>query len=157
MNDEYFMSIALKEAKKAFKKDEIPVGAIIVYKGKIIAKGYNKKNKSNRVKDHAEIIAIDKANKKLKNWRLEDCDIYITLEPCMMCLGAITSSRINNMYIGTLDPKNNEDVEEKISKYKEKYGINVEIGIMQEECEYILKDFFKYLRKNGGENVKLSE
>ena len=81
MNDEYFMSLAIKEAKKAFKKDEIPVGAVIVYKGKVISKAYNKKNKSNRVKDHAEILAIDKANKRLRNWRLEDCEIYITLEP----------------------------------------------------------------------------
>ena len=153
---ENFMKEALKEAKKAYEKLEIPVGAVIVKDNKIIARAHNLKETKQSAMAHAEILAIQKANKRLNNWRLLDCDIYITLEPCTMCLGAITSSRIKNMYIGTLDPKNNEDVEEKISKYKEKHGINAEIGIMQEECEYILKDFFKYLRKNGGENVKLS-
>jgi len=147
---EKFMKAALKEAQKAYDKLEIPVGAVIVRDGKIIARAHNLKETKNTALAHAEILAIQKANKKLNNWRLLDCDMYVTLEPCMMCLGAITSSRIKNIYIGTLDPKNNENVEEKITKYKEKYGINAEIGIMQEECEYILKDFFINLRKNGG-------
>lgn len=145
-----FMKEALKEAKKAYGKLEIPVGAVIVKDGKIIARAHNLKETKNTALAHAEILAIQKANKKLNNWRLLDCDIYITLEPCVMCLGAITSSRIKNMYIGTPDPKSNENIEEKIIKYKEKYGINAKIGIMQEECEYILKDFFINLRKNGG-------
>jgi len=147
---EKFMKAALKEAQKAYDKLEIPVGAVIVRDGKIIARAHNLKETKNTALAHAEILAIQKANKKLNNWRLLDCDMYVTLEPCMMCLGAITSSRIKNIYIGTLDPKNNENKEEKITKYKEKYGINAEIGIMQEECEYILKDFFINLRKNGG-------
>ena len=147
---EKFMKAALKEAQKAYDKLEIPVGAVIVRDGKIIARAHNLKETKNTALAHAEILAIQKANKKLNNWRLLDCDMYVTLEPCMMCLGAITSSRIKNIYIGTLDPKNNENVEEKITKYKETYGINAEIGIMQEECEYILKDFFINLRKNGG-------
>lgn len=148
--EENFMKEALKEAKKAYDKLEIPVGAVIVKDNKIIARAHNLKETKNSALAHAEILAIQKANKKLNNWRLLDCDIYITLEPCIMCLGAISSSRIRNMYIGTLDPKCNEDIEDKILKYKSQYGINTRIGIMKEECEYILKDFFKNLRKNGG-------
>ncbi len=148
--EEKWMKEALKEAKKAYEKQEIPVGAVIVKENKIIARGHNLKETKKTALAHAEIIAIQKANKKLDNWRLLDCDIYVTLEPCSMCLGAIASSRIKNVYIGTLDPKSNEDIEQKILKYKEQYGIDAKIGLMQKECEYILKDFFKNLRKNGG-------
>lgn len=142
MNDEYFMSIALKEAKKAFKKDEIPVGAIIVYKGRVIAKGYNKKNKSNRVKDHAEIIAIDKANKKLKNWRLEDCDIYITLEPCPMCASAIEQSRIKRVITGAVN-KNNDTNKISSQILQNKCWTK---GVQEEECTKMLNEFFKLKR-----------
>ena len=107
MNDELYMDIALQEAKKAYKKEEIPVGAVIVKNGKVISKAYNRKNKSNRVKDHAEIIAIDKANRKLRNWRLEDCEIYITLEPCPMCASAIEQARIKRIITGAVN-KNKE-------------------------------------------------
>jgi len=146
--EEKFMKKALKEAKKAYEKLEIPVGAVIVKNGKIIARAHNLKETKKSAIAHAEILAIQKANKKLENWRLLDCDIYVTLEPCQMCMGAIISSRFKNIYIGTLDPKKNELLD--VQEYKEKYGVNIEIGIMQEECEYILKDFFKNLRKNGG-------
>ncbi len=148
--EEKWMKEALKEAKKAYEKQEIPVGAVIVKENKIIARGHNLKETKKTALAHAEIIAIQKANKKLDNWRLLDCDIYVTLEPCPMCLGAIASSRIKNVYIGTLDPKSNENIEQKLLKYKEQYGIDAKIGLMQKECEYILKDFFKNLRKNGG-------
>ena len=110
MNDELYMDIALQEAKKAYKKDEIPVGAVIVKNGKVISKAYNKKNKSNRVKDHAEILAIDKANRKLRNWRLEECEIYITLEPCPMCASAIEQSRIGRLITGAVN--NNKETSE---------------------------------------------
>ena len=142
MNDEYFMSVALQEAKKAFKKDEIPVGAVIVYKGKIIAKAYNKKNKSNRVKDHAEILVLDKANKKLKNWRLEDCDIYITLEPCPMCASAIEQSRIKRIITGAVN-KNNES-----NKISSRILINKDWtkSVHEEECTKMLNEFFKLKR-----------
>ena len=103
MNDELYMNVALKEAKKALKKEEIPVGAVIVKDGKIIAKAYNKRNKSNKVKDHAEIIAISKANKKLKNWRLVGCEIYVTLEPCPMCASAIEQSRVKRIITGAVN------------------------------------------------------
>ena len=103
---EKFMKEALKEAQKAYGKLEIPVGAVIVKDEKIIARAHNLKETKQSAIAHAEILAIQKANKKLNNWRLLDCDMYITLEPCQMCMGAIMSSRIKNIYIGTLDPKN---------------------------------------------------
>ena len=100
---EYYMKEALKEAKKAYKKLEVPVGAIIVKDDKIIARGYNKKESSNNCIMHAEIDAIKKASKALDNWRLNDCEMYVTLEPCAMCAGAIVSSRIKKVYIGTME------------------------------------------------------
>lgn len=146
--EEKWMKEALKEAEKAYGKLEIPVGAVIVKEGKIIARAHNLKETKQTATAHAEILAIGKANKKLNNWRLLDCDIYVTLEPCEMCMGAIISSRIKNIYIGTLDPKKEEKLD--IKKYEEKYGVKIETGIMQKESEYILKNFFKDLRKNGG-------
>ena len=146
--EQKFMKEALKEAQKAYDKLEIPVGAVIVKNGKIISRAHNLKETKQTATAHAEILAIQKANKKLNNWRLVDCDIYVTLEPCDMCMGAILSSRIKNIYIGTLDPKKEEKID--INKYKEKYGTNIEYGIMQEESEEVLKKFFKDLRKSGG-------
>lgn len=149
--EEKWMKEALKEAQKAYSKEEIPVGAVIVKENKIIAKAHNLKELKKTAIAHAEILAIQKANKKLQNWRLLNCDLYVTLEPCMMCLGAIISSRIKNIYIGTIDPKNEEqEAEDRLKEYEKKYGINIKIGILQEECEDILKKFFKDLRKNGG-------
>lgn len=143
-----FMEEALKEAKKAYEKLEIPVGAVIVQNGKIIARAHNLKESKQTALAHAEILAIQKANKKLKNWRLLDCEMYVTLEPCEMCMGAITSSRIKKLFIGTTDPKKQEKID--TQKYYEKYGIEIEVGILQEDSEYILKEFFRTLRKNGG-------
>lgn len=143
-----FMKEALKEAQKAYDKLEIPVGAVIVKNGRIISRAHNLKETKQTATAHAEILAIQKANKKLNNWRLVDCDIYVTLEPCDMCMGAILSSRIKNIYIGTLDPKKKEKID--INKYKEEYDTNIEYGIMQEKSEEILKNFFKDLRKSGG-------
>ena len=145
---EKFMKEALKEAKKAYEKEEIPVGAVIVKDGKIIAKAHNLKESKQSSISHAEILAIRKANKKLKAWRLENCEMYITLEPCMMCMGAIINARIKKIYIGTLDPKTGacESVIN-IDNYKFNHTVEIETGILKEECEYILKDFFKILRK----------
>lgn len=142
MNDELYMEIALKEAKKALKKDEIPVGAIIVKDGKIIAKSHNKRNKSNRVKDHAEILVIDKANKKLKNWRLLDCEIYVTLEPCPMCASAIEQSRIKRIVTGSVN-KNNQTKEITDNILKEKEHIN---KVKEKECTDLMNEFFKKKR-----------
>ena len=104
-NEEKYMQEALKEAKKAYKKLEVPVGAIIVKNGEIIAKAHNLKETKNDTTKHAEILAIQRASKKLKSWRLLDCEMYITLEPCSMCAGAIINSRVKKIYIGALDYK----------------------------------------------------
>ena len=147
-NKEKFMKEALKEAKKAYLKEEIPVGAVIVKDGKIISRAHNLKESKCSSISHAEILAIQKANKKLNAWRLENCEMYITLEPCMMCMGAIINARIKKIYIGTLDPKTGacESVIN-IAEYKFNHEVDIEVGILKNECEYILKDFFKMLRK----------
>ena len=136
--NECYMKTAIKLAKKALKQGEVPVGAIIVKDNKIIAKAYNKKEKTNNVTKHAEIIAISKACRKLKNWRLENCEMYVTMEPCMMCSGAIEQSRLKKIIYGV---KN------------ENYGYvhnlkNIEIisQICEEECKKIVQSFFKKRR-----------
>ncbi len=144
-----FMKQALKEAKKAYEKLEVPVGAVIVKDGKIIAKAHNLKETKTDTTKHAEILAIQKASKKLESWRLLDCEMYITLEPCSMCAGAIINSRIKKVYIGALDEKTGAAgyVLNLFEDYKFNHKVEVEKGVMQEECENILKDFFKMLRK----------
>ena len=151
---ERFMKEALKEAKKAYDKLEVPVGAVIVKNGKIIARGYNQKETKKDTIKHAEIIAIEKASKKLDSWRLNDCEMYVTLEPCPMCAGAIINSRIKKIYIGTLDEKTGAvgSVLDLFSDYTFNHKVEVEKGIMQKDCEKILKDLFKVLRKIKKEN-----
>ena len=147
--DEKFMKQALKEAEKAYQKLEIPVGAVIVKDGKIIARGYNQKEEKIDTTKHAEIIAIQKASKKLKTWRLNECEMYVTLEPCPMCAGALINSRIKKVHIGTMDEKTGA-VGSKLNlleDYTFNTKVEVEKGIMQKECETILKEFFKELRK----------
>lgn len=145
---EIFMKEALKEAKKAYKKEEIPVGAIIVKDGKIIARAHNLKETKNSSISHAEILAIEKACKKINAWRLEECEMYITLEPCMMCMGAIINSRIKKIYIGTMDKKTGAagSVLNLFEDYPFNHKVEVEKGIETDECEKILKNFFKKLR-----------
>lgn len=143
------MEEALKEAKKAYEKDEVPVGAIIVKNDKIIARAHNLRETNNMATAHAEILAIEKASKKINSWRLLDCDMYVTLEPCTMCMGAIISSRIKNLYIGALDKKTGacgSFVD--LSAYKYNHTVNIFKGILQDKCEYIIKDFFRKLRRN---------
>ena len=135
--DNYFMNLAFKEAKKAFKKNEIPVGCIIVKNNKIISKAYNKKEKNNKTVDHAEIIAITKANKKIKNWRLDNCIIYVTMEPCMMCCGAIEQSRIKKVIYGCKNDKYGY-----LSKYKK---IKSEL-LYEEKYKLLIQNFFKNKR-----------
>ena len=143
------MKEALKEAKKAYDKLEIPVGAVIVKDGKIVARAHNSKEGKQDTTKHAEIIAIQKASKKLQNWRLNDCEMYVTLEPCPMCSGALIQSRIKKVYIGTMDEKTGAcgSVLNLLSDYKFNHVVEEESGILKEECEKILKDFFKMLRK----------
>lgn len=141
--DEYYMKIALKEAKKAYKKCDVPVGAIVVKNNKIISKAYNKKeNKGNAIL-HAEIIAINKACKKLKTWHLEDCTLYTTLEPCPMCIGAIIQSRINNICYSASN--NNYSEMNLLKKYNKQ--INIKSGILEDESSSLLTKFFKEQRK----------
>jgi tRNA(adenine34) deaminase len=144
------MKEALKEAKKAYAIEEIPVGCVIVKDGKVIARGYNKRESLQDVTLHAEIMAIKKACKKLGSWRLEDCDMYVTLEPCPMCSGAIIQSRIKNLYIGAYDPKTGAagSVLDLFS-YTFNHKVNVYKEIMIEDCSKIIKDFFKELRKKS--------
>lgn len=144
-----YMLQALKEAQKAYDKLEIPVGAVIVKDGKIIARAHNVKELKKDTTKHAEIIAIQKASKKLKNWRLIDCEMYVTLEPCAMCAGAIINSRISKIYIGTMDEKTGAcgSVLNLLKDFKFNHNVEIEHGIMKLQCEHILKQFFKELRK----------
>lgn len=158
MNKEYFMKEALKEASKAYKKLEVPVGVIIVKDDKIIARAYNQKESKNSPIKHAEIIAIERACKKLNNWRLNDCDMYVTLEPCSMCAGAIINSRIRKVYIGAME-HNSGACGSKLNllqDYEFETKVEVETGIMEDECKSVLKNFFKEIRKDkmksNGEN-----
>lgn len=143
-----FMKEALKEAQKSYKKEEIPVGAIIVKDGKIIAKGHNLKETKTDPTKHAEIIAIQKACKKLQTWRLTGCTMYVTLEPCSMCAGSLIQSRLDKVVIGTMDEKTGAcgSVLNLLADYKFNHIVQIETGIMQEECKTILQQFFKELR-----------
>ena len=144
-----FMKEAIKEAKKAYGKLEVPIGAVIVKDGKIIARGHNKKEEKADTTMHAEIIAIKKASKKIGAWRLNGCEMYITLEPCPMCAGAIINARLDKIYIGTMDEKNGAcgSVTNVLEEYKQNYKVQKEEGIHQKECEEIIKNFFKELRQ----------
>ena len=147
MNDEHYMNIAFKEALKAFNKDEIPVGCVIVKNNKIIAKAHNKRELRMNVLEHAELSAISNACKKISNWRLLDCTIYVTMLPCPMCAGAINQSRISKVVYGTIPDNANYSLIEKILA-DNKYGQPVKIvgGVLKDECSKIIKDFFQKKR-----------
>ena len=146
---EYFMKEALKEAKKAYNKLEVPVGVVIVKDDKIIARAYNQKEMKNSPIKHAEMIAIEKACKKLNNWRLNDCEMYVTLEPCPMCAGAIINSRIKKVYIGAVQEKTGAcgSKVDLIEEYRSETKIDVEFGILKDKCLKLVQEFFKELRK----------
>ena len=148
MNDDiYFMNAALKEAKKAYAKGEIPIGAIVVKNGKIISKGYNQRESKMMVTKHAEIVAIEKACVKLKNWRLLDCTIYITMYPCPMCASAINQARISKIVYGTVPNYVNKNIVDKILS-DSKYGKPVKIveNVLSKECTYLIQNFFSEKR-----------
>ena len=155
MTKEY-MKIALEEAKKAYKKEEVPIGAIIVKDGKVIARAHNLREKKKQACAHAEIIVIQKACKKLKSWRLEDCEMYVTLEPCPMCAGAIMNARIKKLYIGAMEPKFGS-VGSKVNLLEDvvfNHTVEVEKGICEDESVKLLQDFFKMLRARNKEKKK---
>lgn len=150
------MKEALKEAQKAYKKEEVPVGAIIVKDGKIIARAHNVKETKKNAIGHAEILAIEKACKKIGAWRLIDCEMYVTLEPCSMCAGALINSRIKKLYIGADDPKTGAcgSVLNLLEDYPFNHKIEVKKYILKEECENLLKAFFKFLRERNKNEKK---
>lgn len=153
---EKYMNEALKEAKKAFEKEEVPIGALIVKDGKIIARAHNLRETKKEACAHAEIIAIHKACKKLEAWRLEDCDMYVTLEPCAMCAGAIINARIRKLYIGAPEPKTGA-VGSKLNLLEDitfNHKVDVERGVCEEKAINIMKDFFKKIRKRNKEQEK---
>lgn len=153
--EQKFMKEAIKRAKKAASIDETPVGAVIVYEGKIIASGYNKREIKKNALMHAEIVAIDRACKKIGAWRLSQCEMYVTLEPCPMCSGAIINSRIKKLYFGAYDKKAGccGSVTNLFEAGMFNHDVEVQGGIMQEECSKILSEFFKELRVKK-KNVK---
>mgnify|MGYP001005151700 CR=1 FL=1 len=149
MNDnERFMKVALEEAEKAFKIDEVPVGAVIVKDGSVVARGHNMRETLQDSTAHAEIQVISKACKAMKGWRLTGCDMYVTLEPCLMCSGAILQSRINKLYIGTMDPKSGAagSIINVFEDYWFHHKCQIYTEILQEECSMILKEFFRNKR-----------
>lgn len=142
-----FMKAALKEAEKAAMIDEVPVGAVVVFQDKIIARAHNLREKSQSFHAHAEFLAMMKATKKIGSWRLEDCDVYVTMEPCPMCAGAMIQARVRKLYYGTKDPKaGGIDSVVQLLDIPFNHQIDVESGIMADESQTIVKDFFKKLR-----------
>lgn len=158
LEKEKFMNEAIKEAKKAAKKLEVPVGCVIVKDGKIIARAHNLKETKKDTTKHAEILAIQKASKKLEAWRLLDCEMYVTLEPCSMCAGAIIQSRIKKLYIGAMDAKTGAcgSVLNLLQDFTFNHVVELETGIEKEKCEKELKNFFKTLRKIKGSVPKMT-
>ena len=148
-SDESFMKQAVKQAKKAYDKLETPIGGVIVHEDKIIARGYNKRNMKKNTLAHAEILAINKASKVLGDWRLEDCTMYVTLEPCPMCAGAIVQARIPRVVIGSMNPK--AGCAGSVLNLLQQDGLNHQVevtkGVLAEECSGLMTSFFRELRK----------
>ncbi len=145
---EQFMKEALKEAEKARKLNEVPIGCVIVKDNKIIGRGYNRRMKDKNTLSHAELNAIKKASKKLKDWRLDDCEMYVTTEPCQMCSGAIVQARIKKVYIGCMNPKAGcaGSIMNLLQVDEFNHKVEIENGILEEECSKMLTDYFKELR-----------
>lgn len=160
--DEKYMKEALKEAKKALKLGEVPIGCVIVYEGKIIGRGYNRRNTDKSTLCHAEITAIKKASKFIGDWRLEDCALYVTLEPCQMCAGAIIQARIPQVIMGCMNPKAGcgGSILNILEMPEFNHQAEVTRGVMEQECSDILKVFFTELRirnKKEKEEKKLAQ
>jgi tRNA(adenine34) deaminase len=148
--DIFYMKEALEEAKRAYSIYEVPVGAVVVYKGEIIGRGYNQRETINDPTAHAEILAIKEASQRLQAWRLLDCTMYVTLEPCAMCAGAIINSRIGRLVIGARDPKRGccGTIEDLTNHPKFNHRVEVEFGVFEDECSSIISEFFRELRRN---------
>lgn len=149
IREEKFMREAIRQAKKAEQIDEVPIGCVIVYKDRIIARGYNRRNIDKNTLSHAELNAIKKASKRIGDWRLDDCEMYVTLEPCQMCAGAIVQSRIKKVYIGCMNAKAGCAGSVLNLLQVERFNHQAEIikGVLEEECSEMLTDFFRRLRQ----------
>lgn len=147
--DEKYMKEAIRQAKKAASIGDVPIGCVIVYDGKVIARGYNKRNKNKTVLAHAELLTMAKACKVIGDWRLEECTMYITLEPCQMCAGAIVQARIKRVVIGSMNPKAGcaGSILNLLEMSEFNHQVEVARGILQEECSEMLSSFFRELRK----------
>ena len=147
--DEKFMKEAIKQAKKAYALDEVPIGCVIVREDKIIARGYNRRNTDKNTLAHAELAAIKKASKKTGDWRLEDCTMYVTLEPCQMCAGAIVQSRLGKVVIGSMNPKAGcaGSVLNLLQMKEFNHQVEMVKGVLEEECSAMLSAFFQELRE----------
>lgn len=150
---EKYMSAALKQAKKAYQLGEVPIGCIIVYQDKIIARGYNRRNTDKSTLSHAEIIAIKKASKILGDWRLEGCTLYVTLEPCQMCSGAIVQARIPHVVMGCMNPKAGcgGSILNLLNMPQFNHQVSITSGVLEEDCKNILTHFFQELRVRNKE------
>ncbi len=146
---EYYMKEAIRQARKAEAIEEVPIGCVIEREGKIIARGYNRRNIDHSVLKHAEITAIQKACRKLGDWRLEDCTLYVTLEPCQMCAGAIVQARIPRVVIGAMNPKAGSagSVVNLLQMREFNHQAEIEKGVMEEDCSALLSHFFAELRR----------
>ena len=147
--DEKYMREALKQAKKAYLLEEVPIGCVIVYEGKIIGRGYNRRTVDKNPLAHAEIQAIRKASRKIGDWRLEECTMYVTLEPCQMCSGAIVQARIPRVVVGCMNPKAGcaGSIINLLNMKEFNHQVDVTTGILEEECSMMMKKFFKELRE----------
>ena len=143
------MREAIKQAKKAYALGEVPIGCVIVYQDKIIGRGYNRRTIDKNTLAHAEMMAIKKASKKMDDWRLEDCTMYVTLEPCQMCSGAIVQSRMKKVVIGCMNPKAGcaGSILNLLQMEEFNHQVELEIGVLGEECSALMKQFFKELRE----------
>ena len=146
---EKFMKEAIRQAKKAEKIEEVPIGCVIEYEGKIIARGYNRRNIDKNTLAHAELSAIKKASKKLGDWRLEGCTMYVTLDPCQMCAGAIVQARMDKVVIGSMNPKAGcaGSILNLLQISAFNHQVEIERGVLEEECSLMLSSFFKNLRE----------
>ena len=156
--DEKFMKEAIRQAKKAGEIGDVPIGCVIVHEGKIIARGYNKRNKNKTVLAHAELLSMSKACKIIGDWRLEECTMYIILEPCQMCAGAIVQARIPRVVIGSMNPKAGcgGSILNLLEMQEFNHQVDVTRGVLEEECSEMLSAFFKELRRIQKEKKKLS-
>ena len=148
---EKYMKMAIAQAKKAERLDEVPIGCVIVHDGMVVGRGYNRRNIDRNTLSHAELNAIKKASRKLGDWRLDDCEMYVTTEPCQMCAGAIVQARIKKVYIGCMNPKAGcaGSILNLLQVDKFNHQVEIESGILKDECSSLLTSFFRKLRNHS--------